>query len=74
MLNNFLGKKQSVHDIAAFIRESFDSHLNSLTDEQYTNALLSESEDELWIIDYFAPVWYLMAPKKLSLSSNKPKI
>uniref|UniRef100_A0A914C2D7 DnaJ homolog subfamily C member 10 n=1 Tax=Acrobeloides nanus TaxID=290746 RepID=A0A914C2D7_9BILA len=48
-------KKQSVHDIAAFIRESFDSHLNSLTDEQYTNALLSESEDELWIIDYFAP-------------------
>uniref|UniRef100_A0A1I7ZTY7 DnaJ homolog subfamily C member 10 n=1 Tax=Steinernema glaseri TaxID=37863 RepID=A0A1I7ZTY7_9BILA len=47
-------KKYSYHDVMVFAKESSQSSLISLTDEQYQDAL-DRVDEEMWIIDYFAP-------------------
>ncbi|KAK0422224.1 hypothetical protein QR680_007443 [Steinernema hermaphroditum] len=47
-------KKYSFHDVLVFAKESSKSSLVSLTDEQYQEAL-DKVDEEMWIIDYFAP-------------------
>ncbi|TKR94871.1 hypothetical protein L596_009103 [Steinernema carpocapsae] len=47
-------KKHAFHDVLVFAKESSQSTLITLTDEQYQEALDKVGE-EMWIIDYFAP-------------------
>uniref|UniRef100_A0A0N4ZFY1 DnaJ homolog subfamily C member 10 n=1 Tax=Parastrongyloides trichosuri TaxID=131310 RepID=A0A0N4ZFY1_PARTI len=47
------GKSNSIHDISIFIRESLKSDLTVLTPETYQEAI--DDEDNIWMIDYFAP-------------------
>jgi DnaJ family protein C protein 10 len=45
-------KKQSVHDLATFIRESRQSIMITLTEEKYNTVI--RNEEELWIVDFGA--------------------
>ncbi|CEF68202.1 Dnajc10 protein [Strongyloides ratti] len=47
------GKFSSIHELSIFIRESLKSDLTILTPETYQEAL--DDEENIWIIDYFAP-------------------
>lgn len=56
---------ETVHDIARFATESHSSPLVTLTPETYASAI--DSGDE-WLIDYYAPVSYLLFFVGLSIS------
>ncbi|KAE9553345.1 hypothetical protein FO519_003458 [Halicephalobus sp. NKZ332] len=49
-------KKNSIHDLASFLRESKESHLVTLTEELYKNGIANNEENnEIFLVDYFAP-------------------
>uniref|UniRef100_A0AC34RN72 DnaJ homolog subfamily C member 10 n=1 Tax=Panagrolaimus sp. JU765 TaxID=591449 RepID=A0AC34RN72_9BILA len=45
-------KKQGIHDVSTFLRESRDSVLMTLTEEMYRDA---QNGDELFLVEHFAP-------------------
>ena len=54
-LNLSLGRP-TAHDVSAFTKDSINTRLESLTPDDFASHRVGPSSQDMWFIDFFAPV------------------